>query len=180
MGAQSLPAAADEVVSRADLETSYFLHREEIIRFVRRTFGEGLPDPEDVVQNVFERFARLGGQERVQNVRAFLFRSARNYVIDERRRQSVRAEYASATLATAELSDDLGAERVIESRQSWAAIETAIGRLDARSREMLLMHRIHGLSYAEIARRHECSATLVKSIVARALVACHRALSSHD
>jgi RNA polymerase sigma-70 factor (ECF subfamily) len=45
---------------------------------------------------------------------------------------------------------------------------------------MLIMNRIHGLSYAEIARQKGCSQTLVKTVVARALVACERALREAD
>jgi RNA polymerase sigma factor (sigma-70 family) len=174
------PASACSAETTDDLERLYYQHRKEILRFLRRTFGDGPPDPEDVIQVVFERFAAIAKVEQVQNARAFLFRSARNYVIDERRRQAVRSEFASAALVISDRSDDLDAERVIDSRERWAAIEVAIGKLDARSREMLLMNRIHDLSYAEIARRKGCSATQVKSLVARALVACHRAVSEQD
>lgn len=172
--------AVDTAVTPDDLERLYYRHRAEIVRFLTRTFGEGPPDPEDVVQAVFERFAMIARVEQVQNARAFLFRSARNFVIDERRRQAVRSEFVAAAIALADRSDDLDAERVLHSRQNWAAIEAAIGQLDARSREMLLMNRIHGLGYAEIARQKGCSATLVKAVIARALVACHHALGAHD
>jgi RNA polymerase sigma-70 factor (ECF subfamily) len=88
----------------------------------------------------------------------------------------VRADYASAIDIIAQLSDDLDAERVIEAQQRLAVIEKTIEQLDASSREMLLMNRLQGYSCAEIARRNGCSATLVKAKIARALVACHRAL----
>jgi RNA polymerase sigma-70 factor (ECF subfamily) len=158
----------------------YRQNREGIRRYVVRTFGAGPPDPEDVVQAVFERYAAIAGAERVLNPRAFLYRSAHNYVIDERRRHPVRAEFAREIQEIADRSDDLDAERVLDSKQRWAAIEEAIARLDERSREMLLMNRLHGLSSAEIARRKGCSPTLVKSIIARALVQCHRALADDE
>jgi RNA polymerase sigma-70 factor (ECF subfamily) len=172
--------SAKAITAGDELGFLYRRYREEILRFLRRTFGSGPPDPEDVVQIVFEKYAATAHDAPVHNTRAFLFRSARNFVIDERRRQSVRSEYAVATQATADRSDDLDAERVLEAQQRWAVIESAIGQLDTRSREMLLMNRLHGLSCAEIARRKGCSATLVKSIIARALVACHQALGDHD
>lgn len=163
-----------------DLETLYRRYRNGIHRYVARTFGPGPPDPEDVVQVAFEKYAALDETEKITNPPAFLFRSARNYVIDQRRQLSVRAEYARDVVAVTSYSDDLDGARVLESKQRWAVLEAAIARLDARSREMLLMNRIHGLSSAEIARRNGCSPTLVKTIIARALVACHRALAEPD
>ena len=158
----------------------YRRYHDGIRRYVLRSFGAGPPDPEDVVQAVFERYMAASHADRVLDPRAFLFRSARNYVIDQRRRQSVRADYARDVQSIADASDDLDAERVLDSKQRWAAIEAAIARLDTRSREFLLMNRIHGLSSAEIARRKGCSATLVKTVIARALVALHRALDGEE
>lgn len=172
----SSTTASMDVVIKADLEILYCQYSAELMRFLRCRYGSGPPDPEDVVQAIFEKYAVSARSEPIHNARAFLFRSARNFVIDERRRQSVRREYVTATEAITSHSDDLDAERVLDSQQRWAAIEAAIGDLDARSREMLLMNRIHGLSAAEIARRKGCSATLVKAIIAKALVACSRAL----
>jgi len=167
-------------VSVDEIGLLYRRYRDGITRYVVRAFGGGPPDPEDVVQVVFERYAAAAASSRVLDPRAFLFRSARNYVIDERRRQSVRADYARDVQSVSSNSDELDAERVLDSKQRWAAIEAAIVRLDTRSREFLLMNRIHGLSCAEIARRKGCSATLVKTTIARALVACHRALDETE
>jgi RNA polymerase sigma-70 factor (ECF subfamily) len=164
------------IVPSNDLDTLYVRHRNEIIRYLKHTFGSGPPDPEDVIQVVFERYAALSDDANIGNPRAFLFRSARNFVVDERRRQIVRADHAREAQAIADSGDDLHAERVIDARQRLAAVEKAIGQLDADSRDMLLMNRLDGCSCAEIARLKQCSATLVKAKIARALVACHRAL----
>jgi len=101
-------------------------------------------------------------------------------VIDEGRRQTVQKRYARDAEYVDQRSDDLDAARVLESKQSLELIKAAIAGLDERSREFLLMRRIDGLSSAEIARRHGCSPTLVKSIIARALLVCHRALADSE
>lgn len=159
----------------------YARHRDEIVRFLRRNFGAGPPDPDDVVQQAFERYAIASAHTGdVQNPRAFLFRTARNLAIDERRRLTVRSDFVASISHIADASDDLDAERVLTARQRWAAIERAIEGLDARSQEMLLMNRIQGLSCAEIARRMGCSPTLVKAKIAKALLACHRSLGDDE
>ena len=179
-GAGKTAPASEWFDASQDVGVLYRRYRDGLRAYVARTFGSGPPDPEDVVHVVFEKYAAVINSKHILNPKAFLFVSARNYVIDQRRRQAVRAEFAKDAQNLADNTDELHAERVLESKQRWAAIEAAIEQLDSRSREMLLMSRIHGLSSAEIARRHGCSATLVKNIIARALVACHRALQPND
>jgi RNA polymerase sigma-70 factor (ECF subfamily) len=163
-----------------EIDTLYRRYRDGIRRYVARRFGSAPPDPEDVVQAVFEKYAMALVSRSVLNPRAFLFRSAHNHVIDERRRQSTQANCVWDAQAVSDSSDDLDAERVLGAKQEWAAIENAIADLDERSREFLLLSRVHGLSSAEIARRKGCSPTLVKSVIGRALVACHRALGENE
>ena len=150
-----------------DLAELYRNHGERLKRYVIRSFGAGPPDPDDVVQAVFVRFAVARLSQPIANPQAFLFSMARNQVIDERRRQAVRTRHARDGAWLAERSDDIDAERVLEAKQRLAAVEAAVETLDPRSREMLLMNRIHGFNCAEIARRRGCSPTLVKQIIAR-------------
>jgi RNA polymerase sigma-70 factor (ECF subfamily) len=163
-----------------DIAALYRRYRDSLRRYVTNQFGSGPPDPEDVVQVVFEKYAATLNSSTVLNPKAFLFRSARNYVIDQRRRQAVRADYEKVSQEIADKADDLNGERVLGAKQRLLAVEQAISQLDPRSREMLIMSRIQGLSSAEIARREGCSPTLVKSIIARALVTCLQALGEGE
>ena len=163
-----------------DIAALYRRYRDSLSRYVTSQFGSGPPDPEDVVQVVFEKYAAIVNGSKVQNPKAFLYRSARNYVIDQRRRQAVRVDYEKNVQETVDKADDLDGERVLGAKQRLQAVEQAISQLDPRSREILIMSRIQGLSSAEIARQRGCSATLVKSIIAKALVACLQALGEGD
>lgn len=136
----------------------------------------GPPDPSDVVQAAFEKFIALENHGDIANPRSFLIASARNCALDQRRRLRVRKDYADEKRAIDTDTDDFDPERVLLAKQQWALLEKAIQRLDARRREVLIMNRIDGLSSAEIARRMGCSATLVKTLLAQALVSCQRAL----
>lgn len=160
----------------ASLDALYRRHSAEVRRYVRRTFGAPLHDAEDVVQTVFERYVGEAKARDIENPAAFLIGMAKNHVIDQRRRQGVRARYAADIQETGPSCVVLNAERIVASRQQLALIEGAIATLDARSREMLLMSRIDGLSSAEIARRKDCSPTLVKRIIVRAIERCRSAI----
>jgi RNA polymerase sigma factor (sigma-70 family) len=169
-------AASDD----GDLDRLYRQYRDYVRRYIGRAFGPGPPDPEDVVHAAFEKFAMIEDRTAIANPQAFLVKSARNYVLDQRRRQKVRADFADMSVVAGSDRDELDAERVLSAKERWAILERTIRTMDARHQQVLVMNRIHGLSYAEIARRTSMSATLVKMLTAEALVMCQRALREAD
>jgi RNA polymerase sigma factor (sigma-70 family) len=166
--------------NRTVLETIYRRYREAVRRYVARHFGMGPPDPEDVVQAAFEKFSQMEAPGDIDNPYTFLVRCSRNYVVDQRRRLAVRESYAANVTLIETEADDLDAERVLASRQRWEKVARAITTLDARRREMLLMNRLDGLSFAEIARQNGCSPSLVRQMVVDALVICRNAIEQED
>jgi hypothetical protein len=68
--------------------------------YLERTFGVGPPDPQDVAQQAFLRYASLNTEvDAITNARAYLKRSAYNIVVDEYRRLAVmRGDRASHRL----------------------------------------------------------------------------------
>jgi RNA polymerase sigma-70 factor (ECF subfamily) len=162
------------------LDLAYRSHREDIRRYIARTFGAGPPDPEDAVQAAFERYAAIPDRARVENPKAFLIRSARNYVIDQRRRHAVRASYVADEAGTATQAEDRDAERVLSAKERLEIIERTIQTMDPRRQQVLIMNRIHGISCVEIARQLNRSPTLVKTMLAEALTLCERALRQAD
>lgn len=154
----------------------YRRHWRELCRYVASAFGAGPPDPEDVAQAAFAQYAALPAHS-VGQPRAFLYRSARNFVIDHHRKNVVRVRFAKDALSNPETAvDDLHAERVLSSRQRLAIIETTIRNMEPRQRTVFIMNRIHELSFAEIARRTSIPESTVKRLVGVALIACERAL----
>lgn len=161
------------------LDDLYRRHFAALSAFVRRKFGPGPPDPEDVAQAAFERFAALPDRAEVRNPKAFLYRRARNHVIDHRRRQAVSTRLAAEVerLNPTGASADSDPLRVLEAREELAAVIAAIEALDARRREVLILNSIEGLSCAEIARRMGLSQTRIVQLYAQAIAACAKAAS---
>ena len=159
-----------------EIDTLYRRHRDTIVGYIQRNFGSGPPDPADVAQAAFEKYLAIDGRENIENPRAFLIASARNHVLDQRRRFKVRGDYATDVRSIGDETDDFDPERVLVAKEQWQILERAIQGMDQRRRDILVMNRIHGLSSAEIARRMNCSATLVKLLLAQALVLCQDAL----
>lgn len=171
--------ASDAEQRLSALYKSYF---STLCIFVRRRFGSGPPDPEDAVQAAFTQFAALKDTSGIENPKGFLYRSACNFVLDYRRRDTVAAkavrDISTISLGLAPADDD--ALRVIEGRESLAAVSAAIEALDSRRRDVLVMHSIDGLTCAEIARRLKISPTRVTQLYADAIAACARAIRASD
>jgi RNA polymerase sigma-70 factor (ECF subfamily) len=175
-------ARFNAAAASGEVEELYRRHFPALCAFIRRKFGAGPPEPEDVAQAAFERFAALPNRADIGNAKAFLYRCARNYVIDYRRRQAVSGRAAADVVALnpTGASADGDPSRVLEAREDLAAVLAAIDSLDARRREVLILNSIEGLSCAEIARRMGLSPTRVVQLYAQALAACARALPPEE
>ncbi len=168
--------SATQLTDTGDLEAQYRRHWAAIRRYVVQRFGSGPPDPDDVVQAAFERFARLDDRATILDPVAFLRRSAHNFVLDHHRAEKVRARHAGLEEPLKTYTDELDPERVLLARQRFAIIERTIRGMDEKRRDVLIMSRVQGLSSAEIARQLGCSPTLVKMRLAEAVTLCQRAL----
>src|SRR5687768_9311657 len=71
----------------------YAEHWAELCAYLRRTFGPGPPEPEDVAQATFIRFAQLERHDAIENPRAFLQRMAHNIAVSELRKARTHDKY---------------------------------------------------------------------------------------
>jgi RNA polymerase sigma factor (sigma-70 family) len=149
----------------------YRRHWKEICVYLRRRFGPGPPEPEDIAQAAFVRLSGRGETEDIANPRAFLYRVAHNLAIEEHRREQARLRAEVGDDLTDE-TDDRDPERVSIGRERRRLLETAFATLDQRTRQILIMSRQDGLSSAEIARRVGLSPTHVKRLIGEAIARC--------
>jgi len=115
---------------------------------------------EDVTSETFLRFWQYALQnEDIRNVRALLYRLARNLVVDHYRKRetaiplSVVTEFDSGTSTSNEtaLSDNNRQQAIIEARADLSLILDKIGRLKEDFRDVLTLRLIDGLSHNDIA-----------------------------
>lgn len=153
------------------LNDIYRRHWLELCRYINKTFGAGPPEPEDVAQAAFTRFAALDQPERVENPRAFLFATARNLVVDQARRDQVRRRHAEATRAEGpeREADPLSPEEIVLQRERLAVLKTIIERLPGKRRRIFILNRVHHLTLAEIAANEGISTRAARGHIERAL-----------
>ena len=177
--------SADAVAPAADksamLEGLYRDHRDELVDFLRRQFGAGPPDPEDIAQLAFEKLLRRKTFSDLSSVRAFLWSTAKNLSISSLRRNKARASYDSAVqrLYFARSGDEMSPARVVEAEQQLSIIAAALRHMPENRRQTFVLHRIEGLNKAEVARRLGISRTAVVKRLARAAAEIDDALEAH-
>ncbi|WP_157995055.1 RNA polymerase sigma factor [Peristeroidobacter soli] len=179
---ESRPGQFPVTPSVFDLRRLYRAHWQELCRYVSHTFGAGPPEPEDVVQLAFTRYAALDSPERIQNPRAFLFTMVRNIVLDYRRSQDRADRYARDALAQAGAAplQDASPERVVMEWQRFDAINAALKKLPLKQQQVLAMSRVHGMTYEEIASRTGWSLADISRQLVRAVAALDAALKEME
>ncbi|WP_166161065.1 RNA polymerase sigma factor [Pseudomaricurvus alcaniphilus] len=153
-----------------------FLYKENfkpLCCYLVAKFRVDLSDAEDAVHNAMLRYSKLSSPESVQNFRAFLYKVSSNIILDAKRHQVVRNKFAqSETLSVEESSTVIGPERIQESRQHLSILARILRGMALKRRKLLLMHRIDGLSYAEISRREGLAESTVREHVFNAIEEC--------
>lgn len=139
---------------------------------VRR--GRTVHEAEDMVQEAWVRMACQSGREGPANPEAYLMRTAINLSIDAHRSRSVQGEeVAMDDLVLVDVAP--GVEAYLLGKERLARLSVCLSRLPARSRQILVAHRLDGRSYSDIARELDISVTAVEKHVTKAtllLTAC--------
>lgn len=162
------------------LSALYASHWAEIVGYIRQNCGPGPPDPEDAAQAAFTQFAALEDPQTVENPRAFLFRSARNHVIDYKRKEAVRRREQLTLIVGIETADHLDAQRVLEAKERVEILNSVLAKLSQRHRDVLVMHKVEGMTFDEISKRLGFSPSLAKKLAYEALTKCDRAMRRVD
>jgi RNA polymerase sigma-70 factor (ECF subfamily) len=142
-------------------------HGASIRQYIRRTTRDG-QDRDDLVQEVFLHLLRgAASYDPRERERAWVFRIARNVVVDAHRRARRSREDAVAVEPTTGPSQSVA-----------AALQIALTRLPAEEREAFLLGEVAGLTYAEIAATTSSTIAAVRSRIYRARLTLRGSLAA--
>jgi len=164
------------------LEQTYRRERGRLLAFIRSR----VPDAslaEDLLHEVFLGAVRsLNAAQPIDNLLAWLYRAARNRIVDlyRRRRRTVSLEQADeegVTLHELIASSGLGAEDELLRASIEEALEQALAELPAAQREVFIAQEVEGRTFRELA---EQSGVSINTLLARkryAVLALRRRLA---
>lgn len=144
---------------------------------IRQYFLKRVRNPaeaEDLTSELLLRVSQQGDARAVHNPEGFIFSIAANLLKDRYRHQKVVDRYQRDQAAPTGGIEVLSPERVLTGKQSLSDLMRALDRLDARARNVFVLSRIDGMSYAEIARLMSLSVSSIEKDMMRALAALSR------
>lgn len=147
----------------------------ELLNFLHRQVSDR-DTAADLAQESYARVLAVQhtGRE-ILDGRALLYRIARNLLVDEHRRATVRRHDHLDAVPEADqpaAPQHLQPENALASRQVLGAYVGAIERLPPRCREAFVLHVFDELTHAQIARRMGISVSMVEKHVVRGMLAC--------
>lgn len=151
---------------------------QELLNFLSRQTR----DRDSAADLAQETYARAAAAQRNGEIlaepRAFLYRTARNLLVDRHRRREVRGENRGGDDSPLAPIEAMPAPPAFEPEHALAAARNAEALLDTiaalplRCREAFMLHKFDGLSQAEVAARMQISVKMVERHIKNALRAC--------
>jgi RNA polymerase sigma-70 factor (ECF subfamily) len=146
-----------------------------------RRMMRGAAVADDIAQESWLRVtaevAEGGGT--INNIRSYLFRVARNLMIDHRRREARGVEQWLPEEAIARIPDPQPSiEAQLITRDELRRMDAIIAAMPPRPREVFRLSRFEGLSFAEIGRRLGVSRQTVHDHMTRALIVLQMAAAA--
>ena len=165
-------ASAD---THSRLDDLYREHSPRLVRQLRRETG----CHEVALELAQEAFVRLLGIAparalRIERLDAYLQRISVNLLRDWGRGRAL-AERSRPTLEIV-ADDQVDQLAILETRDTLRRLEEAVSKLRPRTREIFLAHRVHGLSYSEIADLTGLSVKGVEKQMGKAIAKIDRLL----
>jgi RNA polymerase sigma-70 factor, ECF subfamily len=160
-------------------EAMFREYSDGLVRFAERYLrDEGVA--EDLVEDVFFRVWELRETwELRSSLRAYLYTATHHRVINYLAKSRVRSRWAARVLPEERERTAPPADDAVHAADFRIALGRAVATLPARCREVFVLHREDGLTYAEIAKLLRLSPKTVEAHVGRALKGLRAALAHY-
>jgi RNA polymerase sigma-70 factor (ECF subfamily) len=143
----------------------------ELVNFFSRSLGDR-DAAADVVQESYERVLAMSATSAaVRDLRALLFHTGKNIVVDGARRRQAEGKMLE-TLALLCADEAPSAEREVSARQQLERLSRWMAAMPRRRREAFVLVRIYGLSHAEAATHLQSTLAAVEKHIVRAVCDC--------
>lgn len=148
------------------------VHEPALRAYLRRAFPI-VTDLDNVVQETFVRVLQAHRTGSVENVRGYLFATARNLALGLlRRREIISIESIAEPEELGVSTEEPGVAEKVALKFDLEALSAALQSLPERCREVLTLRKIEGLSQREIAARLGISEHTVEAQVGNGMRRC--------
>ena len=145
---------------KAVVEQTVARERNRLFNFIKKRVAD-TSDAEDILQDVFyQLWQGYHTIESLEKVTSWMFRVARNKIIDKYRKQKpeafsrlegIHADEEAPMLLSEMISDDTASPDDVYTRELiWEAIETVLVELPVKQRQVFVWHELEGLSFKQM------------------------------
>lgn len=150
----------------------------ELCGRLRKIYGAGPPEPEDIAQAAFAKIAMLQNVDHIENPRAYLFATAVNVGLTAIKKVVKTRAFIDAEMRrVGNYVEENDPERVFQVREELNIVKQAIMKLSVRQREILLRSRLKGETNAHISEKIGLSQATISRELKKALVALNKAVA---
>lgn len=134
----------------------------------------------DLAQESFIIFFREAQKQTIDHPRGFLFRIAKNLAYDHIKHRKVTENYAQTKEQSLPPPSEFpSAEKLVSVDERLAAITRILDELPLRTREIFVLNRVYGMTYAETAKELGISDSAVEKHMTKALLHCRTQFKTH-
>lgn len=148
------------IEKQAVVEQAVARERNRLFNFIKTKVSD-TGDAEDILQDVFfQLWQGYHTIESLEKLTSWMFRVARNKIIDRYRKQKPEAfsnmqivgDEGEAPLLLSEIISDSGSspDDVYTRELIWDSIETVLGELPVKQRDVFVWHELEGLSFKKM------------------------------
>ncbi|MEM9310038.1 MAG: sigma-70 family RNA polymerase sigma factor [Pseudomonadota bacterium] len=175
----SVNAGADENEKAGLISGLYQDIFRNLVGVLTSTYGEGPPDPEDVVQRAFANLSAHKDIEQIDDLKSYIWIAARNLMLTEIRSLGVRSKHANTITQDSffEDCDEIDAERVFMAKEEMEIVSEVIASMPERRRNIFLAKRVDGLSAEAAGQKYGVSRSSAVRHIATATEQLTKALA---
>jgi RNA polymerase sigma-70 factor (ECF subfamily) len=163
-----------------DWLTINFLPHEAELRSMLRRVCISAAEVDDVIQETCYRILVMPGLDHVRSPKPFVFRTAKNIVLDRIRRDAVVSIDTMANLDELEIADTAPSpDRVVFAREELKWVFGLISNLPDRCKSVFRARRVHGMSQNETAQTLGLTDSVVEHEMMRGMRLMSEMISKH-
>ncbi len=156
-----------------------FIENEQVIRKIAGKYFRQAEDIEDMVQETFLKSFSAEIKQEIHNPKAYLFQVAKNVCLSNIKKKYNKTTNSVEDFGGLEVYKDEGlvsAEDQLDSRRKLFVLSQALASLTPEYRRVIIMRKIDGLKFRQIALRLDVSVSTVEKRMAYALLRCNEFL----
>lgn len=147
----NLPLKPTEAERQKYVDDLFRKHWRGLVIYLRKRFGAGPPEPEEVAQNAFTLISGMKNWYNIQHPKAFLYALAIRNLVHERKLHAQTQDLLDNEFGIfSDEVEEITPERVYMYGETLDLLNEAFEKLPRKYREILILNRVKGQTYVQI------------------------------